>query len=96
MKKPRKVINREKQDELPQISSNTEKVYKNILKIMTWFIGISFLLIIIFHLFNNELLDSFSKILYYIVLLILILFSVIEFNADKIKLKIQNFKETTP
>lgn len=79
---------------LPEITGKTEETFKRILKVMTWVVGICFLLIIGFHLFNNQVLDSISKILYYIVITILIGFTVLEFKADKIKIKIQKFTET--
>ena len=79
--------------EKPVINEKTEKIFKLMLKTMTWITGICFLLIIIFHLFNNESLDSISKALYYIGIIILISFTVIEFNEEKVKLKIQQYTE---
>lgn len=78
-----------------EISEKTEKIFKFILKTMTWVTGICFLLIIIFHLFNNESLDIISKALYFIGIIILIAFTIIEFNEKKVKLKIQQFTEVS-
>lgn len=89
--KPNLNIKSKTKSEQPEINENTEKIYKLSLKIMTWIAGICFLLIIIFHLFNNTTLDVISKFLYYFIVIILLSFTIIEFKADKVKQKIQKY-----
>lgn len=74
-----------------EYSEKTIKIYKRILKIMSWTVGICFILIIILHLFGNETLDTLSKWLFRFGVLNLIAFTVLEFIGDSVKQKIENF-----
>jgi len=72
-----------------EISERTTKIYKRILKVMSWMVGICFLLIIVLHLFNNEYLDDLAKYLFRFGAFNLIAFTVLEFIGDSIKQKIE-------
>jgi uncharacterized protein YqhQ len=68
-----------------EFSPEVEKVYKIILKVMSWVVGVCFLLIIILPQFNSPLLDKITKILFYIGIINLLIFIVIEFIRDSLK-----------
>ena len=74
-----------------EYSEKTIKTYKMILKIMSWTVGVCFILIIILPLFENESLDVLSKYLFRFGILNLIAFTVIEFIGDTVKQKIEKF-----
>ena len=71
------------------ISEMTEAVFKKILRTMSWIVGCCFILIIILPLFESDLLDDITKILFFIGAFNLIAFTIIEFVSDSIKQKIQ-------
>jgi len=75
--------------EKTEFSERTIKIYKRILKVMSWTVGICFLLIIVLHLFNIEFLDDLAKYLFRFGVLNLIAFTVIEFIGDTFKQKIE-------
>ena len=75
--------------EKAEFSEKTIKIYKRILKVMSWAVGISFILIIVLHLFNNEFLDAFAKYLFRFGVINLIAFTVLEFIGDTVKHKIE-------
>jgi putative ribosome biogenesis GTPase RsgA len=66
-------------------NDKTEKVFKRILKSMSWTVGICFVLIIILPEFNNRTLDRITQVLYYIGIINLLLFTLIELIADSVK-----------
>jgi uncharacterized membrane protein len=68
-----------------EFSSESEKKFKNILRIMSWIVGICFLLIIILPNFEFFLLDEIVKIIFYIGVLNLLLFAFMEFFGNGIK-----------
>lgn len=70
-------------------SEETEALYKKILRIMTWIVSVCFVLIIILPLFNNVLLDRFTRILFFIGIINLFIFTLLEFIGDSIKRKLQ-------
>lgn len=70
-------------------SEETEALYKKILRIMTWVVSVCFVLIIILPLFNNVLLDRFTRILFFIGIINLFIFTLLEFIGDSIKRKLQ-------
>ena len=68
-----------------KIHPEIEHKFKNILKIMSWVVGVCFILLIILPLFNFYLVDILVKLLYFIGLINLILFAILEFFAQNIK-----------
>ena len=72
-------------------SKETEALYKKILRIMTWIVAVSFVLIIILPLFDNDTLDRFTRILFFIGIINLLIFTLLEFIGDSIKRTIQKF-----
>ena len=83
-------INEQKSEpEQTEFSDKTVKIYKRILKVMSWAVGICFVLIIILHLFNNPILDDIAKYLFRFGVLNLIAFTVLEFIGDTVKQKIE-------
>ena len=75
--------------EKEKYSERTLKIYKRTLKVMSWTVGVSFILIIILHLFNNTFLDTLAKYLFRYGVLNLIAFTVLEFIGDSVKEKIE-------
>jgi len=71
--------------EKKEFSEKTEKVFKSILRSMSWIVGVCFVLIIILPQFNDNTLDQITQILYYIGIINLLLFTVIELVADNFK-----------
>ena len=69
----------------PLFDERVEKVYKRILRTMSWVVGVCFVAIIILPQFNSSTLDSFTQVLYYIGIVTLLVFIVIEFIGDSIK-----------
>jgi len=67
------------------INPNIEYKFKLLLKIMSWIVGVSFVLIIILPLFDSSFVDRLVKILYFIGLINLLLFAVLEFFGQNIK-----------
>ena len=68
-----------------EISSEAEKKFKNLLRIMSWIVGICFLLIIILPNFEFFLLDEIVKIIFYLGVFNLFLFAFMEFFGKGIK-----------
>ena len=67
------------------IHPDIELKFKKFLKIMSWVVGVCFILIIILPLFDYYLVDILVKSLYFIGLINLILFAILEFFAQNIK-----------
>ena len=67
------------------INPNIEYKFKLLLKIMSWIVGVSFVLIIILPLFDSSFVDGLVKILYFIGLINLLLFAILEFFGQNIK-----------
>ena len=82
-----------KQIEKNPVHPEIEQKFKLLLKIMSWVVGISFVLIIILPLIEGETIDSLVKILYYIGLINLFLFAVLEFFAQNIKILLSKNKK---
>jgi hypothetical protein len=68
-----------------EISADAEKKFKNILRIMSWIVGLCFLLIIILPNFEFFLLDEIVKIIFYLGVFNLFLFAFMEFFGNRIK-----------
>jgi hypothetical protein len=82
----------EKQDKL-FIHPEIENKFKLLLKIMSWIVGISFVLIILLPLIESHTIDVIVKILYYIGLINLLLFAVLEFFAQNLKVLLSKNKK---
>lgn len=59
--------------------------FKLLLKIMSWVVGVCFVSLIILPLFDFYLVDIIVKALYFLGLINLILFAILEFFAQNIK-----------
>jgi hypothetical protein len=70
----------------PKIHPEIDLKFKILLKIMSWVVGVSFVSIIILPLFDFYLVDVIVKFLYFIGLINLILFAILEFFAQNIKI----------
>ena len=68
-----------------QILPEVEMLFKRMLRIMSWVVGICFTLIITLPNFKFALLDISIKIIFYIGVFTLLLFIVIEFFGDNVK-----------
>jgi hypothetical protein len=97
MAKNKQKASKNSSDEIikPEVSEKTEKIFKKILKIMSWTVGICFILIIILPMFENYILDVITKILFNIGAITLIIFTLIEFVSDFVKIKIEKLIEHT-
>ena len=67
------------------ISEEIEFKFKVLLKIMSWVVGVCFVSLIILPLFEFYLVDYIVKFLYFMGLINLILFALLEFFAQNIK-----------
>ena len=82
-------FNNVSQPETKEFSERTINIYKTILRVMSWAVGVCFILIIILHLFNNPVLDVIGKYLFRFGVLNLIAFTFLEFIGDTVKQKIE-------
>jgi len=82
----KKNTNNFKQEEIPEIKPEIETKFKSLLRIMSWVVGISFTSLIILPNFEFSLVDFIVKFLFFLGLINLILFAVLEFFAQPIKL----------
>ena len=73
------------QNDNPEISEAAELRFKQLLRIMSWTVGICFLVIITLPNFDFSLLDILIKAVFYIGFLNLLLFAILEFFAVTIK-----------
>ena len=73
-----------------EIKPEIEHKFKILLKIMSWVVGVCFVLIIILPLFENGIIDILVKILYFIGLINLLLFAILEFFAQNVKVFLSN------
>lgn len=62
-----------------------EKIYKIVLRSMSWIVGVAFVAVLILPLFNSTVLDSVTTVLFRIGFSILIIFLFIELVSDRIK-----------
>jgi len=68
-----------------EFSPKVERVYKLILRVMSWMVGIAFAAILILPEFNKAILDQIAKFLFRIGFFTLIVFIGIEFIGDSVK-----------
>ncbi len=62
-----------------------EKIFKYILRTLSWIVGIAFVMVIILPEFNSPFLDRITRVLYLTGISCLLVFLVIEFFAENIK-----------
>ena len=67
------------------INAEIEHKFKMLLKIMSWIVGICFVLVIILPLFESSFIDILVKIIFFIAVINLLLFAVFEFFGQNIK-----------
>ena len=68
------------------INPEIEHKFKMLLKIMSWTVGVCFVLVIILPLIESNFVDLLVKILFFIALINLVLFATLEFFGQNIKL----------
>lgn len=72
-------------EEQSEFSPKVERVYKLILRVMSWTVGIAFVAILILPEFNKAFLDQIAKQLFRIGFFTLVIFILIEFVGDSVK-----------
>ncbi len=71
-------------------SEKTERIFKIMLRVMSWTVGIAFASILVLPYLNNPVVDSINRYIFNIGLIVLIVFTLIEFVADSVKSRIEN------
>lgn len=71
--------------ESPEFLHEVEDKFKSILKVMGWIVGVCFTLIIVLPNFDFLLVDSIVKFVYYLGIINLILFAIMEIFNTQIK-----------
>ncbi len=71
-------------------SEKTERIFKIMLRTMSWTVGIAFASILVLPYLNNPVVDIINRYIFNTGLLVLIVFTVIEFVADSVKSRIEN------
>lgn len=69
----------------PQFPEKVEKIFKYILKSLSWTVGIAFVMVILLPEFNSPFLDKVTRVFYLTGISCLLLFLIIEFFAIDIK-----------
>ena len=90
-KRKNAVIQDQRAGEVPVFSEEVETKFKQILRIMSWIVGISFTLIIILPNFNFFMVDWIVKFVFYLGVLNLLLFAVLEMFSTSIKRQLSKF-----
>ena len=81
-------ISEQRAESKAEFSESAEHRFKAILKIMSWIVGICFLLIIILPNFDFLLVDEIVKFIFYLGVFNLLLFAVLEMFSHSIKMLI--------
>lgn len=78
---------KEKRDENPEseYSQKVERIYKIALRIMSWTVGSAIFLVIVLFYFNSPTIDSISQVIFYIGIITLIIFIIIELIGSNVK-----------
>jgi hypothetical protein len=84
-KKRQKNIIQQSVEELSEFPEYIESKFKSILRIMSWIVGVSFILIIILPNFDFVLVDEIVKFIFYLGVFNLLLFAVLEIFANPVK-----------
>lgn len=74
-----------KTEEEREFSPKVLRLYKIILRTMSWIVGVTFAAVIILPEFNSFFLDKITKVLFLIGFIDLIIFIIIEFVSDNVK-----------
>lgn len=69
-----------------QFSPQVDNIYKIILRTMSWIVGLSILLVIGLFYFNSPMIDSISQVVFYMGIITLLLFIIIELVSIKFKI----------
>lgn len=69
----------------PEFSEKVERIYKIMMRLMSWIVGSAIFLVIVLFYFNSPVVDTISQVIFYIGIVTLILFLVIELIGDNIK-----------
>jgi len=92
-KKSKAKKNYERDESVEQVvreNEDVEKIYKRLTRIMSWIVGVSAILIILLPEFNSLFLDRITQILYYIFIITLLVFILLEFVGGLVKKAIQS------
>ncbi len=73
------------ENEEVQFPEKVEKIFKYVLRSLSWIVGIAFFMVLLLPEFNSAILDKITRVLYIMGISSLILFLVIEFFAPNIK-----------
>jgi hypothetical protein len=68
-----------------EFSPEVERIYKIILRVMSWIVGSAIFLVIILFYFNSPTIDSISQVIFYIGIVTLLVFIVIELIGNNVK-----------
>jgi ABC-type polysaccharide/polyol phosphate export permease len=68
-----------------EFSPQVEHTYKIALRIMSWTVGSAIFLVIILFYFNSPVIDIISQVIFYIGIITLIIFLIIELIGDNVK-----------
>ena len=71
--------------EVIEFSPQVERIYKIALRVMSWVVGGAIFLVIILFYFNSPAIDILSQVIFYIGILTLIVFLVIELIGNNVK-----------
>ena len=82
------VLNKKENKEKEQVtfSPKVEKIYKLILRAMSWIVGVALILVIALFYFDSPAVDQLSQFIFYIGIVTLVIFIVIELVGYKFKL----------
>lgn len=74
-------------DNTPEIefSPKVEYIYKIALRVMSWVVGSAIFFVIILFYFNSPVIDAISQVIFYIGIITLIIFLIIEIIGDNVK-----------
>lgn len=73
------------QEEEEEYNPDVLRLYKILLRTMSWIVGVTFASVLILPEFNSPYLDKITKVLFLIGFIDLIIFIVIEFVSDNVK-----------
>ncbi|OQX95169.1 hypothetical protein B6I21_06835 [candidate division KSB1 bacterium 4572_119] len=73
------------QDEEQEYSPEVLRIYKTLLRTMSWIVGVTFASVLVLPEFNSPFLDKITKVLFLIGFVDLIIFIIIEFVSDNVK-----------
>ncbi len=72
-------------DEKKEFSEQTEAIFKKALRIMSWIVGFAFISVLFLPYFNSPFVDSIARFIFNTGLIVLIIFTVVEFISDSVK-----------